>query len=286
MSQSKGQSRPLSLPRRLVMDLLHFARNVPLIPMERTMRLQPLVLARRRATPYLGWCALFTKAFAINSARRPELRDSYLPYPWPRLYRHDDSIATIIVERQLDGENVLLPYYMRNADQQTLPDIQVQLNHAKTAPFESINSFHRTLLMGRYPGFIRRSICKLVLNWWGRKRAKRFGTFAVSATAAMGAGQLAVISPTTCTLHYGLLEADGSLPVRITFDHRVLDGADVARVLAELEGVLLEEILPEVRELDGVDVSVLHPLTRLNQPYKHLVPGSNYKLLRTKQGCY
>lgn len=95
------------------------------------------------------------------------------------------------------------------------------------------------------------------MNWWGRKHAKLFGTYGVSVTAGMGAGQLAVISPSTSTLHYGVFEADGTLPVRITFDHRVLDGGDVARTLVELEQVLLEEILPELRELCDGDTGPL-----------------------------
>jgi pyruvate/2-oxoglutarate dehydrogenase complex dihydrolipoamide acyltransferase (E2) component len=37
--------------------------------------------------------------------------------------------------------------------------------------------------------------------------------------------------------------------VRITYDHRVLDGATVARALAELERVLTHEILTELRDL-------------------------------------
>jgi hypothetical protein len=48
------------------------------------------------------------------------------------------------------------------------------------------------------------------------------------------------------TLHYGLFDDRGHLPVRITFDHRVLDGAFVARGLVELEEVLQTTILEEL----------------------------------------
>ena len=34
-------------------------------------------------------------------------------------------------------------------------------------------------------------------------------------------------------LHYGLFDAGGNLDVRLTFDHRVLDGAPMARALAD-----------------------------------------------------
>ena len=52
----------------------------------------------------------------------------------------------------------------------------------------------------------------------------------------------------TSTLHYGLFDDRGTLPARITFDHRVLDGAFVARGLVELEEVLQTTIREELLE--------------------------------------
>jgi hypothetical protein len=57
---------------------------------------------------------------------------------------------------------------------------------------------------------------------------------------------LALRTLVTSTLHYGLFDDCGNLPVRITFDHRVLDGAFVARGLVELEEVLQTTILEEL----------------------------------------
>ena len=37
MSNDTGRSLRLSLPRRFVCDLLHFARKVPTVPVQRTM---------------------------------------------------------------------------------------------------------------------------------------------------------------------------------------------------------------------------------------------------------
>jgi pyruvate/2-oxoglutarate dehydrogenase complex dihydrolipoamide acyltransferase (E2) component len=87
------------------------------------------------------------------------------------------------------------------------------------------------------------------MGWWGRQRAEQIGTFGVSVTAGFGAATLMVLSPCTTTLHYGLFESDGSLPMRLTFDHRVIDGATAARALVELESALLGEILAELRTM-------------------------------------
>ena len=63
--------------------------------------------------------------------------------------------------------------------------------------------------------------------------------------ASLGAGRH-ILSPLTTTINYGTLEPDGTLDVRLTYDHRVLDGATVARALAALEEVLHDEIRHEL----------------------------------------
>ena len=50
-------------------------------------------------------------------------------------------------------------------------------------------------------------------------------------------------------MNYGVLAPDFSLPVRVHFDHRVMDGAPVARALAELETVMNTAIVAELKEM-------------------------------------
>lgn len=49
-------------------------------------------------------------------------------------------------------------------------------------------------------------------------------------------------------LELRVVQEDGSVSVRITYDHRVLDGATAARTLMCLEDVLNGEILAELRQ--------------------------------------
>ena len=53
----------------------------------------------------------------------------------------------------------------------------------------------------------------------------------------------------------GVIGPDGKVDVRLTYDHRVLDGATVARALGELERVLACEILAELRYLQAADAA-------------------------------
>ena len=70
-------------------------------------------------------------------------------------------------------------------------------------------------------------------------------------TASAGATALNLVSPLPTALNYGLFAPDGTLDVRLHFDHRVLDGMPAARALAELEAELNGPILAELRSLEG-----------------------------------
>ena len=58
----RGHSIGLSLPRRMVTDLLHFGAGVPTVPVERRMRLGPVVAARAACPDRPPWTAVFAKA--------------------------------------------------------------------------------------------------------------------------------------------------------------------------------------------------------------------------------
>jgi hypothetical protein len=230
-------------------DLLHFSSRVPLIPMERRMELAELATLRQMLDPRPSWCAVFTRAYAAVAARRPELRRAYLAYPWPRLYEHSENVAAVAVERRLGDEDAVLFATLRRPETQPLPQVDAWLRNCKVAPLSDVSSFRRALRINRYPRPLRRLLWWVGLDWSGKERARNFGTFGVSVTAGQGAAQLALISPCTTTLHYGRFEPDGAIPVRLTFDHRVLDGAAVARILVELEDVLRGQAIAELRAL-------------------------------------
>jgi hypothetical protein len=238
MGEPVGRRFPLSLPRRFICDLLHFARKVPTVPVQRRMNISPLLAARNQASPRPSWCALFTKAYAMVTARRPELRRAYLSFPWPTLYEHPSSIASIALERRVGEEDAVLFVQIRSPEEHTPEQLDEYLKDCKTRPVETIGTFRRTLRVSRLPRPLRRLLWWIGLNVSGYKRARNWGTFGVSVYSALGAESLHQLSPLTTALHYGVIADDGTVDVRITYDHRVLDGAGIARALAELEQTL------------------------------------------------
>jgi hypothetical protein len=256
MAHPKGHSRPLSPSRRFICDLLHFARRVPTVPMQRRMQLAPVVAARKAAHPRPGWCAIFAKAYALVCAARPELRRAYLSFPRPRLYEHPICVASIGIERRLGDEDAVFFTQLRQPEQRGLLEIEAHLRRCREEPVGSLSRFLRILKISRLPRPLRRLLWWVGLNTSGRQRAHLFGTFGLSVTAGLGAAALHQLSPLTTALNYGVIAEDGSVDVRLVYDHRVTDGAPVARALADLERILNAEIVDELRHFRGPEALV------------------------------
>lgn len=253
MSRVRGRRIPLSLPRRLVCDLMRYSKAIPSIPSQRTMRLADVIEARRRHGGRLSWCAIFLKAYSIVSAERPELRRTYMSYPWPHLYEHPENIACFSLERRYRREEGVFFAKIERPEQMSLAQLDELVRFHKVAPIGEIASFRWPLIVSTLPLPLRRGLWWFGLNADGGLKARTFGTFAISVVASLGAAGLHLLSPLTTTLNYGTFQPDGSLDVRLVYDHRVLDGAQVARALAHLEEVLHDEILSELEDLRGAE---------------------------------
>ena len=246
MSQLPGINHRVSRFRRLVMDLMDMAAHVPSSTLDRPMNLAPLVAAREAQNPKPTWAAIFAKAYSIVSARRPELRTSYMRFPWPRFYEHGSSIVAVNVDRTLDDERVLTYALVRDPETRSLDEIDNVIRHHKADPISTIRSHRRAMILSRIPWPFRKLVLWGVLNVSGRRRCRSFGTFGLTSLGAYGAGIVRCVSILTTTLHFGLFDDSGAIETRLTFDHRVFDGAPAAEALADMESVLLGEILDEV----------------------------------------
>jgi hypothetical protein len=243
----RGRSIPLSRSRRLVCDLLYFSQGIPTIPVQRRMNLQPLIEARKAQTSRPSWTAIFCRAFALVAAEFPELRRAYIKFPWPHLYEYPHSVAGITIERELDGDRAVMVAKLGRPEEQSLAALTQSLRHAAEAPVLEVKDFRRSLRLGRLPLPLRR------LAWWlglnlARQRPRYFGTFWISVYSALGAESLHPLTPVTITLNYGVFSPEGNIDVRLIYDHRVTDGAIIARALARLEEMLLGQIVEELRK--------------------------------------
>ena len=122
------------------------------------------------------------------------------------------------------------------------------LDHHRDAPIAELRSHQRAVGVSRIPWPIRPLFWFLSLNLFGRRRCHNFGTFSLSSIGSQGAGLLSIKPILTSAIHYGMLEKDHSLAVRLTWDHRVFDGATAARALTDLERILTVEMVREIEQ--------------------------------------
>ena len=240
-----------------MIDLLHHAKQIPTVPVCREMNVSRLIDARRRHPARPSWALLFLKAYGLVCADHPPLRRALISWPWRRLYEHPQSVCALAMERTYRGEENIFVGLYRAPECQSLAELQHWLDWYKQTPLEELGFFRQALRISRLPVFLRRFLWWSTLEVSGFKRAKRFGTFGLSSYGALGAESLHPISPLTTTMTFGPIDPEtGRVNVKIIYDHRVLDGAYVARRLADVEATLQGAILDELR---GAAVATIPP---------------------------
>ena len=242
----RGTARKISIPRRLVADLMQASIRIPFVSLQRPLNVRQLLEARALAAQPPGWAAIFVKAFSLVAREEPVLRTLYAKWPWPSLYELPRSIAMIAIARIEDGEDCVLPQKIIAADALPLAEVDARIRHAKDASITAVPAFRKVLLVTRLPLPLRRFAWLIGLNF-GRQRANFFGSFVVTSVAAYGAGELHALSPGPFILSYGVVKQDHTVDVVIRWDHRISDAALIARTLNRLEQVLNTEIAAELR---------------------------------------
>ena len=242
----RGTSSRVSVPRRLIIDLMHASMSVPFVHLRRRLCVAALAEARAACNLRPGWAAIFTKAFCLVAREEPVLRTMYIASPWPHFYQLPRSIGMVAISRNEGGEQCVLPQRVSNAEAMTLAEVDAVIRHAMTAPAHKVAMFRKLLRVSKLPLPLRRflwGVCFMI----GRQRANYCGNFGITSVAAIGPGDLDALSPGPFLLSYGALDADLGIDVVIRWDHRVTDAALIARSLSRLEQVLNGELAAELR---------------------------------------
>ena len=242
----RGTVRKITLPRRLVADLMHASMRVPFVSLARPLNVRSLLEARAQGTQRPGWAAIFVKAFALVAKEEPILRTLYVKWPAPAFYELPRSVAMVAIARFEDGQDCVLPQKVPAPDELPLSEVDALIRHAKEAPINEVPAFRKMLRTTRLPLPLRRLFWAIGLNF-GRQRANYFGSFGVTSVAAYGAGQLHALSPGPFILSYGMEKPDRTIDVVLRWDHRITDAALIAKMLNRLEQVLNSEISAELR---------------------------------------
>ena len=242
----RGRSLPLSPMRRITCDYLKAAQAIPTVPVQRRMHLADLVRARAAHPERPAWSALFLKAYSLVAAAMPELRRAYVKLLYPQIYEYPLSVANLTIERQHAGEMGIFLAKIKDPARMSLVELSRKVRGLKETRLDTNKEIRQSLWLSRLPWPIRPMLWWLASNL-GRQRGNYFGTFTLTVYSSLGAESLHPLTLTTTTLNYGVIDPDGSVNVRIVYDHRVLDGATVARALEKLEQELHGSVLAELR---------------------------------------
>lgn len=246
MIKKRGRKLKLSFARKCLIDFLHFSQKMSLnsVSAERYMNLDAVIEARKKSAVKISWYVIFLKAFSHVSSKFPELRQAYFPFFWPHIYEYKRSVGMVAIEREIEGETMVMYLRVDSAEKQKLEDLHGLLKQAKDCDPYQIQSFKDFLLVNRFPLPIRRFLWWLGLNAH-TYRNRFFGTFGLTGIGN-GVRSLSVKSPMTSTFVFDMSMTDIKPLVRLFWDHRVFDGVVVIHMLEELERYLNQEIANEL----------------------------------------
>ncbi len=216
---------------------------------ERTMRLADVIAARQEAWPRPSWGAIMTKAFALAARDHAEMRQGYFGFPWGHIGEYESQVGCVVMTRRVADEEVVFLGTLPSPENQSLQTLDAQLRHYQEEPVEKIRAFREAMRLARLPRLVSRFLFWLALEVLPRRRVRHFGTFGVTTMSPFGAKTLTVPSMFSVLLHYGAMTETGDVPVGLSFDHRVMDGAVVGYTLMEMEQALHHDILAELRSM-------------------------------------
>ena len=245
--EAKSHWVKLGANRALVLDTLHFARQVPVFPVEATFDLSEVATLRAQVHRRISWPIIFLKAYAVVARDQAALRQAYVRWPWPHLVESPHSVGMLAIQREHQGTGRLCWGRFLTPENQSLAKLQKRLDRYTTEPVE--HAFERQVLLSRFPGWLRRMLLGWTLNVAGRTRAVRVGTFSLSTLAGQGALNRGHPTFLTTSLTYGPLDEQGRSVVTLLCDHRVLDGVAAAHVLNRLEETIRTQLAAELRTL-------------------------------------
>lgn len=231
----------------MVCDLLYFEREVPTFPHSREIDLAAVDEIRRSLPSRVSWTVLFIKAFSLIARDSPVLRQSWIRFPWPRLYLSSQSVAYLPVKRTHGDEEWLCFAPFFGPESQSLAVLQARLESYQVEPVEEV--FRTQYRSAFLPTPIRRLVIATWFRLLGKRRVKRMGTFGITTISSRGAEIQFPPGIQTSTITYGPIDEAGKSRVTMHYDHRLMDGWFVAEVLEELESVLNGVILDELRRL-------------------------------------
>jgi pyruvate/2-oxoglutarate dehydrogenase complex dihydrolipoamide acyltransferase (E2) component len=201
--------------------------------------------ARAQAGGKISFVSYVVKAAADVIAAFPDARAVLSDGLWPTLTTTEDVHAKVLFDKTIDGQRCVVSGTVRAAQARTLAEVQADVDTYKAAEVDADGPFKQVRMLQRLPLPLARLVYRVVLRS-PQRRSNLQGTFSVTSvghenvraiipmiagTLGFGVGRIAEAA----VVRDGKIEIASSFTLSLAFDHRVLDGAISAEVLARVK---------------------------------------------------
>lgn len=247
---------------------LHFLREIrTFVPVFLDAEVDMTRIRAHRTAAYAEGRSYSTVTYLLHEAARvlsahPEANAAIRGRMRPRVAQYRPVHGKLTLDKTLGGQRIVLSAVLRHLQLADLDRIQRQINRFRDGDAATMPEFGPTRLLHRLPMPIGALAVKAGVRPLAR-RAATMGTFAVTSLGHRPVDGFFSVGGTTITLGVGStrerpVARDGqviiapTMRLSLTFDHRVIDGAEAADVLAEIKNRL--ESFP-----DFTETAVRHP---------------------------
>jgi pyruvate/2-oxoglutarate dehydrogenase complex dihydrolipoamide acyltransferase (E2) component len=157
----------------------------------------------------------------------------------------DDITVSVLIEREIAGENVPEPIGIRQAQDKNYLQIHKEIREAKKQQSNKLGSLSGQTWIRLIPGFLLRSFIRIADR--NVHMAKKYGKIAVTAVGMFSKEPLWFIPHGTATvlitvgsINKKVVESDNQFVSRehlcltVSFDHDIVDGAPASRFMNQL----------------------------------------------------
>ncbi|MEV5829847.1 2-oxo acid dehydrogenase subunit E2 [Spirillospora sp. NPDC052242] len=242
-------------PRRHTLYFLEEIRAFSPVFLDTEVDMSGLLEHRRTAARRLSVVTYTVCAAGRVLAGHPEANAAIRGRFSPRVARDHGVHAKVTLDKLVGGRRAVLSTVLPDVDRAAPEDVQDRLEHFRDGDPDRMEEFAGVRLLHRLPVPVGRAAFRRTVRPL-RNRPERFGTFAVTSLGHRPVDGFHSVGGTTITLGLGRIAdrpvaRDGRVVVAPTmrlslaFDHRVIDGAEAADVLAEIRAGLEEVRAPE-----------------------------------------
>lgn len=195
-------------------------------------------------------CRYSTLTYLLHTAARvlaahPEANAAVRGRLRRRVARYPGAHGKITLDKTLNGQRIVLSAVLRDLERAGLDDIQGQIDRLRSGDPAELPEFSGARLLHRLPWPVGALAYRAAVRPLAR-RAEAMGTFAVTSLGHRPVDGFHSVGGTTVTLGVGRTQdrpvvresrvvVAPVLRLNLSFDHRVIDGAEAADVLAEIK---------------------------------------------------